>query len=64
MLGWRLVISAIIIPLLVGIFYLDAHSGESALWLLGLMIVLVTRGVWELAELFRDKFKRVQLPTM
>lgn len=64
MLRWRLAISAILIPLLIGIFYLDAHGGESALWLLALAELLAFRGVWELADLFRDRTKRLQLPAM
>ncbi len=64
MLGWRIAISAILIPALIGIFYLDAHSGPTALWLLLLAEVLVIRSVWELTDLFRDRSKRIQLPVM
>lgn len=64
MLAWRLAISAILIPLLVGIFYLDARSGSSALFLLIFAEVLVIRSVWECADLFRDRSKRLQLLVM
>ncbi len=64
MLGWRLIISAILIPLLIGIFYLDARSGESALFLLVFAEILAIRSVWECADLVRDRSKRLQLPAM
>lgn len=64
MLFWRLVVSAILIPLLVGIFYLDAQLGSKAIPLLIFAEVLVIRSVWECADLFRDRSKRLQLPAM
>lgn len=64
MLAWRLAVSAILIPLLILIFYLDAHSGASALFLLVFAEILAIRSVWECADLFRDRTKRLQLPAM
>lgn len=64
MLGWRLVISAILIPLLMGIFYLDNRIGSTALLLLVFAEVLAIRSVWECADLFRDRSKKLQLPAM
>lgn len=64
MLAWRLAISAVLIPLVVGIFYFDAHSGSSALLLLIFAEILVIRSVWECADLFRDRTKKLQLPAM
>lgn len=64
MLGWRIAISAVLIPALVAIFYVDAHLGATGLGLLLLCEVLAIRGVWEMADLFRDRSKRMQLPSM
>ena len=64
MLGWRIGISAILIPALIGVFYFDSHVGSSALGLLVLCEILAIRAVWEMAELFRDRSKRLQLPSM
>ncbi len=55
MLGWRLTVSAILIPSFVGICYLDAKSGDSAYYLLGLCILLCVRSAWEFAELVRTR---------
>lgn len=51
MLGWRLTVSAILIPLLFGLFYLDQRAGISAPYLLGLCCLLILRGSWELTQL-------------
>ncbi len=55
MLGWRLFISAILIPALCGIFYLDARLGESAPILLMLCLLLAVRAAWELTDLLRAR---------
>lgn len=60
MLVWRVIISAILIPLLIGIFYLDAKVGEPAWLLLGLVQLLGFRSVWELTELLKGRFPRIQ----
>ncbi|WP_299469181.1 phosphatidate cytidylyltransferase [uncultured Gimesia sp.] len=51
MLGWRLLVSAILIPLLFGLFYLDQRAGVGAPYLLALCCLLVLRGSWELTHL-------------
>ncbi|QDV20073.1 Phosphatidate cytidylyltransferase [Gimesia panareensis] len=51
MLGWRLFVSATLIPLLFGLFYLDQRAGSSAPWLLGLCCLLILRGSWEITQL-------------
>jgi len=53
MLGWRILISAILIPALIALFYLDARLGESAPILLGLSLLLAVRCAWEMADLLR-----------
>lgn len=55
MLGWRLAVSAVLIPLLIAIFVIDHRSGESAFWLLGLCLLLVWRGSYEFADLLRTR---------
>jgi phosphatidate cytidylyltransferase len=53
MLGWRLLVSAILIPAFAFLFYLDQRAGESAPVLLALALAIAIRSCWELAELFR-----------
>jgi phosphatidate cytidylyltransferase len=53
MLGWRLLVSAILIPAFIFLFYLDQRAGETAPVLLALCLALAIRSAWELAELFR-----------
>lgn len=48
MLGWRLGISAILVPLLFALFWLDHRLGETAPILLGLCLLLTCRGTYEL----------------
>lgn len=64
MLGWRILVSVVLIPSLMGIFYLDARSGSQALFLLAFCQLLAIRSVWECADLFRDRSKKLQLPAM
>ena len=52
-LGRRLLLSAILIPLLIVLFTLDARSGPRALWLLGLSLVLSLRATWEMVALLK-----------
>lgn len=51
MLGWRVAISAVLIPLLIGLFWLDAAAGDRAPYLLALCLVLVNRASTEMADL-------------
>lgn len=55
MLGWRLLISAILIPALFVVFYFDAKAGETAPWLLGLSVLIAARGAWEMSHLLRTR---------
>ena len=55
MLGWRLLISAILIPLLLGLFRLDHLMGPSALILAMFAAVLSIRSAWELGDLFSTR---------
>ncbi len=52
MLGWRLLISAILIPTLLGLFYADHHLGPSAPLLALFAVLLSVRSAWELGDLF------------
>jgi phosphatidate cytidylyltransferase len=52
MLGWRLLISAILIPLLLGLFYADHRFGPSAPILAVFAMILSIRSAWEMGELF------------
>ncbi|MDF1744119.1 MAG: phosphatidate cytidylyltransferase [Gimesia sp.] len=51
MLGWRLIVSVILIPLLFGLFYFDQAAGVGAPFLLGLCCLLIIRGSWELTHM-------------
>ncbi len=51
MLGWRIAVSAVLIPALIGLFMLDHRAGASAPYLLGLGILLAVRGTWEFTRL-------------
>lgn len=64
MLGWRLLLSAILIPSLCGLAWLDHRLGEPAPVLLVVCLLLALRSVWELTELFRVRLKdlRFSLP--
>ena len=64
MLGWRIAISAVLIPSLIGIFYLDAHAGTQAPFLLILAELLALRSTWELTELLREDASRLRLPVL
>lgn len=55
MLRWRLLISAFLIPLLFGAFYLDARLGESAPILLAFVALVAWRGSTELVDLLRTR---------
>ena len=55
MLGWRIGISVILVPILIGIFVLDHRAGESALYLFGLCLLLVWRAAYEFADLLKTR---------
>jgi phosphatidate cytidylyltransferase len=52
---WRLTIGPILIVLLVGLFYADARTGDSALCLLALALCATLRSVYEYVELLRAR---------
>ncbi|MBX3441155.1 MAG: phosphatidate cytidylyltransferase [Planctomyces sp.] len=51
MLGWRLLISAILVPAFAGLFWLDHRSGPAAPVLFLLCQVLAIRSTWEFCDL-------------
>lgn len=58
MLGWRLVVSAILIPSLVAIFWLDNRAGAAAPWLFALSLPLAVRSSWEFTDLLKSRSLR------
>jgi len=62
MLGWRLFLSSILIPLLCVLSYVDHQIGETAPILFVLCLLLALRSVWELVELLRDRFSKIHFP--
>ncbi len=64
MLGWRVGISAVLIPALIGIFILDHRAGESAPFLMALCLLLTVRGTWEFAKLVRVRNFEPSFPAM
>lgn len=55
MLGWRLLMSAILIPSFVAVFWLDQRAGAAAPWLLMLAILLSLRSSWEFCDLLKTR---------
>ncbi len=55
MLGWRLLVSAILIPALIGLFYLDTRVGITSDVLFSLCLLLAVRGAWEMTNLLRTR---------
>jgi phosphatidate cytidylyltransferase len=55
MLGWRLAISAVLIPALFAIFWLDHHAGPAAPWLFAFCLLLGIRSAWELTDLLSTR---------
>ncbi|HVJ86226.1 MAG TPA: phosphatidate cytidylyltransferase, partial [Caulifigura sp.] len=55
MLGWRIAVSAILIPVLFGIFWLDHRAGSSAPWLFAFCLLLGIRSTWELKDLLTTR---------
>ncbi len=58
MLGWRVGISVVIVPALVGVFMLDHRTGDAAPYLLGLCLAIGLRAVWELCALLDVRASR------
>lgn len=63
MLGWRLAISALVVPAVFGIFYADHRLGDSASLLFGFCLLLAARSVWEMAGLLRTRSFDLHFPT-
>lgn len=55
MLIWRLIISALIIPSVFAVFYLDAHLGPSAPILLAFVVMLALVGANEMVDLLATR---------
>ncbi len=55
MLGWRILISCILVPSLIGLFWLDASSGPKALILLCFCLLAAGRNCYELTGLLRTR---------
>lgn len=51
MLRWRIAVSAVLIPAFFGLFWLDAHAGESAPILFVMVLLLALRGANEMVDL-------------
>ena len=62
MLGWRILISVVLIPALIGIFVLDHRAGESAPYLFGLSVLLVWRAAYEFADLLKTRLFSPSFP--
>ena len=58
MLGWRLAVSCLLIPALIGLFALDVKLGDRAPLFLLFCLLLALRGTWELVELLRVRTLR------
>ena len=53
MLSWRLLVSAILVPALIGLFYADQTTGRAASLLLVFCCFVAVRNCWELTDLLR-----------
>lgn len=60
MLGWRLVMSAVLIPLFAGLFWVDHRLGAAAPVLFVLALLLGLRSAWEMVLLLRPRFPEVR----
>lgn len=64
MLGWRIGISCVLVPLLIGLFVLDHHAGENAPYLGGLVLLLVARASYEFTQLLKTRSFEPSLPVV
>lgn len=55
MLIWRLIMSAVMISAVIGVFYVDSLLGASAPLLLGLVVILAFRGANEMVDLLATR---------
>lgn len=58
MLGWRVGVSVVLVPALVGVFMLDHRTGQAAPYLLILSLAIGVRAVWELCSLLDVRASR------
>jgi phosphatidate cytidylyltransferase len=62
MLGWRLIVSAILVPSFFVLCYADARLGERAPILLVLCVLLAVRASWEFLELLKTRSFKTGFP--
>lgn len=62
MLGWRLAISAILIPALFGLFYLDHQTGTAAPLLAAFVALIAARSAWEMGDLYSGRKYAIRRP--
>ena len=62
MLGWRLAISAVLIPTVFGLFWCDHRLGQPAWLLLAVVLALAVRACWEMADLLRVRNLSASFP--
>lgn len=62
MLGWRVLVSVLLIPSLAVIFWLDAHSGASAPFLLAFCLLAAARNAFELTGLLTVRSLKPSFP--
>jgi phosphatidate cytidylyltransferase len=60
MLRWRLLMSAVLIPAFVGLFWLDHRAGDAAPVLFVLALLLGGRCAWEMVLLLRPRFPELR----
>lgn len=60
MLGWRLAMSALLIPSFVLVFWLDHRLGANAPLLFVLCLLLGMRCAWEMQQLLRPRFPQIR----
>jgi phosphatidate cytidylyltransferase len=62
MLGWRLLMSAILVPSVIGLFWLDHRIGDSAWVLLIFSLFVAFRNSYELTDLMRVRCMKPSFP--
>lgn len=62
MLGWRLIVSAILVPSIIGLFYADTKLGEQAPILFALCLLLAVRASYEFLDLLKTRSFQTNFP--
>ena len=62
MLGWRLVMSAILVPFLIALFWLDHSLGPAAILLLVFSLLVACRNAYELSDLMSARRMKPDFP--